>query len=151
MFLELFLYSRYDVTNAFYYREEGRKVVKLLAMDADTDQPTQLVPIASRFTLNTISETSMGVKLDALAEADEYRQKVYGIGDMLLERFLKPWLHDKNLYKWSTMRIKMDKRLKPVHAFTRNVIKKRRQDVAMENLPSNDEGGAGQASVADNM
>lgn len=131
-----------------HFREEGRKVVQLLAKDSDANQPTQLVPIASRFTLNTISETSMGVKLDALEEADEYREKVVGIGDMLLERFLKPWLHDKNLYRWSTLRLKMDRRLKPIHAFTRNVIKKRRQ-LTEESFTS--QGDAQAAAVDDNM
>lgn len=103
--------------------------MQLLKKDSETNEPTILVPLASRFTLNTISETSMGVKLDTLDDADEYRQSVYGIGDLLLERFLKPWLHDKNLYRWSTLRFKMDRRLKPVHAFTRKVIQMRRHQM----------------------
>lgn len=108
-------------------------MVQLLSKDSEASKPTHLVPLASRFTLNTISETSMGVKLDAMPEADEYRRRVYGIGDLLLERFLKPWLHDKKLYNLSTLRLQMDKRLKPVHAFTRSVIKTRRQ-LAVDNL-----------------
>lgn len=108
------------------YREEGTKLVKLLEKDSKESKPTVLAPIASRFTLNTISETSMGVKLDALDEADEYRKQVYGMGELLLERFLKPWLHPPELYRWSVLRLKIDRVLKPIHAFTRNVIKKRR-------------------------
>lgn len=102
-------------------------MAKILEKDSVSKRPTNLAPIASRFTLNTISETSMGIKLDAMDEADEYREQVYGLGSLILERFLKPWLHDKNLYQWSILRRKMDEILKPVHAFTRNVINKRRQ------------------------
>lgn len=131
-------------------REEGKKVVQLLKNDCDAKQPTHLVPLASRFTLNTISETSMGVKLDALSEADEYRQNVYGIGEILLERFLKPWLHDKNLFRWSTLKLKFDRRLKPVHAFTRNVIKTRRQQATEDVSCLGSESSAGQAT-ADNV
>lgn len=102
-------------------------MAKILEKDSVSKQPTNLAPVASRFTLNTISETSMGIKLDAMDEADEYREQVYGLGSLLLERFLKPWLHDKNVYQWSMLRRKMDEILKPVHAFTRNVIIRRRQ------------------------
>lgn len=121
-----------------YFREEGVSMVKILDKDAISKRPTPLAQITSRFTLNTISETSMGVKLDTLdvAEADEYRRNVYDLGGFLLDRFLKPWLHDERVYSFSTLKMRIDKVLKPMHAFTKSLITKRRSANALESLSS---------------
>ena len=76
----------------------------------------------------------MGVKLDDLKEADDYRSKVIGMGDMLLERFLRPWLHDPKVYRWSPLRFRMDRRVAPLHRFTNNVIQTRRQNASPASL-----------------
>lgn len=102
-------------------------MVKIIHKDAASHTPSELTPLASRFTLNTIIETSMGVKMDDLDKGDEYRSQLYGLGGIVLERFLKPWWHSPKTYRLSLLSREMDKILGSVHEFTRNVIKKRRQ------------------------
>lgn len=79
----------------------------------------------------------MGVKLDTIdvVEADEYRKNVYDLGGYLLDRFLKPWVHNETVYSFTTLKMGMDRALKPMHTFTKNLITKRRTTNTFEREP----------------
>lgn len=109
------------------FREERHKLCHQLQIAAENNEAVNLAPTMSKFTLNTVCETSMGVKLDSFTEADAYRRNIYNIGEKILERHLKPWLQVQAIYKWSRNRFQMDALLEPVHRFTRNVIKVHRE------------------------
>lgn len=69
----------------------------------------------------------MGVKLSSIAGADEYRQKLYQIGELLVYRLMRPWMHMDFICKITGYRNALNKLLKPVHAFTANIINQRRE------------------------
>lgn len=119
----------FDILRQFLpiFREERHKLSHQLLIAAENNEAVNLAPTMSKFTLNTVCETSMGVKLDSLTEADAYRSNIYNIGEKILERHLKPWLQIPAIYKWSPNRFQMDALLQPVHRFTRNVITAHRQ------------------------
>lgn len=69
----------------------------------------------------------MGVKLDAYREADEYKQKVYEVGEMLVHRTMSPWLYSDRVYRLLGYEGPLAKSLKPIHHFTRSIIRQRRE------------------------
>ncbi|XP_038107973.1 probable cytochrome P450 4ac1 isoform X1 [Culex quinquefasciatus] len=109
------------------FHEECEKLVERLDEDVDCGQATVLQDVAARFTLNTICEAAMGVKLDSHTMADEYRAKIKEVVGFLIQRVMNPLLFENFTYKLLGFRARLDKALKPIHAFTSNIIKQRRE------------------------
>ncbi|XP_058836641.1 probable cytochrome P450 4ac2 isoform X2 [Topomyia yanbarensis] len=109
------------------FHEECDKLRRQLDADVNQNKCSILQQLAARFTLNTICETAMGVKLDSMTMADEYRSNLQGMIKLLLYRVMNPWLFEDFTYKILGFRAELNKLLKPIHAFTRSVIKQRRE------------------------
>lgn len=73
------------------------------------------------------AETSMGVKMASMAGADEYRKKLYEIGEILVHRLMRPWLISDFVCKITGYQAVLRKLLLPVHAFTTGIINQRRE------------------------
>lgn len=82
--------------------------------------------VSCRFTLNIICETAMGVKLDSMENADEYRTNIYKVGEVLVHRLMRPWLYVEWIYWILGYQRQVDRYLDVVHTFTREIIQKRR-------------------------
>lgn len=141
---EMWLKRRRILTPAFHFgilhhfltvfREECGKLRETLDNNiASGDGVVDLSYTMSNFTLKTICESAMGVKLDSVMDVGKYRRNLHDIGWLILERYIKFWLQIPLVYKWSLNRLRMNKLLKPVHDFTRQVIKKHRQKSALDN------------------
>lgn len=91
-----------------------------------TENTINLAPITSSHTLNIMCGTSMGIKLDSLAEPDEYRNNVYKMGKYLVMRMVSPWLYSDTIYNVLGYRAQLDKPLNKIHTFTRKIIRQRR-------------------------
>ncbi|XP_052860951.1 probable cytochrome P450 4ac1 [Anopheles cruzii] len=109
------------------FQDECRSLITHLGTTSDKGEIVALQPVATKFTLNTICETAMGIKLDSVTMANEYRGKIEAIGTMLLQRLMNPWLFENFSYKLTGLAAKFNKLLQPVHAFTRSIIKQRRE------------------------
>ncbi|EAA11717.4 AGAP006049-PA [Anopheles gambiae str. PEST] len=109
------------------FQEESEQLVRRLDRLADGVQDVVLQPIVTSFALHTICETAMGVKLDAYREADEYKQKVYEVGEMLVHRTMSPWLYSDRVYRLLGYDGPLAKSLKPIHHFTRSIIRQRKE------------------------
>ncbi|XP_034479672.1 cytochrome P450 4p1-like [Drosophila innubila] len=85
-----------------------------------------LSELISRFTLNSICETAMGVKLDDMAEkGDLYRQNFAMIEKCFIKRVSNPFYWNKTMYE--LLGAKEDApALKVVHDFSSEIIAKRR-------------------------
>ncbi|XP_052899277.1 probable cytochrome P450 4ac1 [Anopheles moucheti] len=110
------------------FQEESEKLVRQLDHQADGRQEIVLQSIVTSFALHTICETAMGVKLDAYNEADEYKQKVYEVGEMLVHRTMSPWLYSDRVYRLLGYDRPLAESLKPIHHFTRSIIRQRREN-----------------------
>lgn len=97
-----------------------------------------LLKIIPRFTLNTICETAMGVKLETTQESETYRNQIFKIGELLVYRVVHPYLHNNFLYNLTKLPKILNEHLKPVHSFTWNVIDKRRQKFQKNTTLKND-------------
>lgn len=158
------LHRRRILTPAFHFgvlkqflpvfRGEQEKLRRQLERAAEENLEVDLATTMSTFTLNTICETSMGVKLDTVSGAKEYRRNIFEIGEKILERHLKPWLHITAIYNLSWNRFQMDALLKPVHHFTRKVIRLRRESAAVsesEKLSNGERADGTENVITDNM
>ncbi|KFB44988.1 AGAP006049-PA-like protein [Anopheles sinensis] len=110
------------------FQEESEKLVHQLGPFADGARDVVLQSVVTSFALHTICETAMGVKLDAYNEADEYKKKVYEVGEMLVHRTMSPWLYSDRIYNLLGYDGPLAESLKPIHHFTRSIIHQRRQD-----------------------
>ncbi|XP_017867897.1 PREDICTED: cytochrome P450 4p1-like [Drosophila arizonae] len=90
---------------------------------------SELIP---RFTLNSICETAMGIKLDDMAaKGDRYRHSFSMIEKIFIRRFSNPIYWSDTLYE--LFGSKEDKRfLQDVHDFSSEIIAKRRLLLAQE-------------------
>lgn len=100
---------------------------------ASGDGAVDLSYTMSNFTLNTICESAMGVKLDSVMDVGKYRRSHNDIDWLILEGYLKCWPKIPLIYNWSLYRLRMNKLMKTIHEFTRQVIKKYRQKSALDN------------------
>lgn len=107
------------------FKEESERLVSSLKEFNGTE--VNIVPVATQFTLNTICESAMGVKISGLGnDGIVYRTNIYEAGKMLLSRLLKPWLISDFVYSLLGHKKQLDEILKPVLAFTKAIIKQRR-------------------------
>lgn len=126
------LYSLTPCPVTFTYREETVNLVSHIANQMDRRGTVSLAPTMSQFTLNTMCETSMGIKLDSLDEPDEYRKNIYKIAEHLVMRMVTPWLFSDAIYNFLGYRVQLDKHLNKIHSFTRKIIRTRREKALAE-------------------
>ncbi|XP_034650250.1 LOW QUALITY PROTEIN: cytochrome P450 4p1-like [Drosophila subobscura] len=106
------------------FRAESLKFVQQF-QDQD-ESIVSLSDLIPRFTLNSICETAMGVKLDEMAEkGDKYRAGIHMIEMSFIRRLSNPLLWNKTIYNWFAAKT-YDSFLKVVHDFSSEIIAKRR-------------------------
>ncbi|XP_071042446.1 cytochrome P450 4V2 [Parasteatoda tepidariorum] len=89
-----------------------------------------VVPLITSCTIDIISETAMGVSINAQEEGcNEYVQAVHEIGNVFLIRILRPWLYYDFIFNRTSTGMKLHKSLKIVHNFTRKVIKEKKEEL----------------------
>ncbi|XP_066141715.1 cytochrome P450 4c3-like isoform X2 [Euwallacea fornicatus] len=87
------------------------------------NQPIDVMPIISDFTLATMSETSMGTKVNLLTKTGlKYKSAIQELGNMIMKRSTTPWLWWQKLFDLSPLRKIEKKDLEVLHNFTTNII-----------------------------
>lgn len=127
----------FDVLKEYYevFKEESDKLVTSLRDEAGKE--LNIVPISTQFTLNTICESAMGVKLSDLGnDGIVYRENIYKVGKLLFARLVRPWLRLNWLYSIMGYKKQLDEVLEPVLAFTESIIKRRRQNFVGDESPT---------------
>ncbi|EAA44147.3 AGAP006048-PA [Anopheles gambiae str. PEST] len=130
----------FNILNGFHrtFCEESEKLAAKIDSKWDGCEGAaveiELQSAMSQLTLNTICETSMGVKLDALDGAKEYREGIYRVGEMLLNRAVRPWLYVDWIYWLLGYSRQLQRLLKPLHLFTASIIAQRRDLFAQGKL-----------------
>ncbi|XP_055535728.1 probable cytochrome P450 4ac2 [Wyeomyia smithii] len=129
------------------FHDECAKLNAQLSRAADNGAATELQPLSTEVTLNTICETAMGVKLDSTDTADIYKNNIRKVGKIIQDRVMNPLLFEDSIYKAFGYQAQFDEVLKPIHQFTENIIKQRRdlfhfnvqsiEDLSEENIYTN--------------
>lgn len=123
----------FDILKEYFevFKEESDKLV--LSLREAVGNEVNIVPISTQFTLNTICESAMGVKLSDLGnDGIVYRENIYKVGKLLFLRLIKPWLRVNVLYSILGYKKQLDEVLKPVLQFTESIIKQRKQNFVSE-------------------
>ncbi|XP_070495289.1 probable cytochrome P450 4ac2 [Chironomus tepperi] len=107
------------------FKEESDKLVD--SIRAQCNKKVDIIPISTKFTLNTVCESAMGVKLSELGDDGViYRQNIYAFGKLLVHRIIRPWLHLNFIYSLVGYQKILDRVLSSMHSFTQSIIKKRK-------------------------
>ncbi|CAG9797065.1 unnamed protein product [Chironomus riparius] len=119
------------------FKEESDRLVEVIK--SQKGKEVNIIPISTQFTLNTICESAMGVKLSNLGNTgNKYRDNIYLIGELLVQRILKPWLLVDIIYKLLGYSYQLEQLLRPVHEFTQTIIKSRRNEYLLKKLETQD-------------
>ncbi|KAH0534611.1 hypothetical protein KQX54_005863 [Cotesia glomerata] len=86
----------------------------------------ELLPLLTKFTLNIILESIMGVAIEE-NDMEQYKQSVYEFGETFIYRSFRPWLRSEFLFKLTSKGRQYQKNLKVLHGFTKKIIEKRKQ------------------------
>ncbi|XP_034106031.1 probable cytochrome P450 4p3 [Drosophila albomicans] len=124
------------------FKQESVKVIDLIQNMLDaTDGPCQinLNDIIPRFTLNSICETALGVKLDDCSNGDEYRSNITIAEHSFIKRVINPLMSSDALYNRYGDGVKDIPTLNKLHSFSSSIIEKRRQNFNEENLKEIDD------------
>ncbi|KAL7737633.1 hypothetical protein ACLKA6_007741 [Drosophila palustris] len=113
------------------FKQESVKVINILQRAADnTVGPCEinLNDVIPRFTLNSICETALGVKLDDCSDGDEYRNNITIAEHSFIKRVINPLMSSDALYNRYGDGLKDIPTLKKLHSFSSSIIEKRRQN-----------------------
>nr|NP_001165933.1 cytochrome P450 4AB22 precursor [Nasonia vitripennis] len=88
-----------------------------------------LTPLCSKYTLNIILESAMGIVLDKVDKktADDYKNAVYEIGRIIMYRLARPYIREWMLNPLMNLARVQKRVLKTLHDFTEKVVKDRRE------------------------
>ncbi|XP_050350003.1 cytochrome P450 4C1-like [Nymphalis io] len=120
----------FDILKSFMevFEEQSKNLVKELEKRVSEGlDVVDVSPLISDFTLYTICETAMGVRLDSdKSEAKlKYKDAVLEIGQLVMERLTTIWLHNDFIFSLHPMGKKFAKCLEKVHSFADSVIMER--------------------------
>ncbi|XP_054737394.1 cytochrome P450 4p1-like [Anastrepha obliqua] len=121
----------FDILGHFeeVFKEESQKFVdQLNTIDTNSVLLNEIIP---KFTLNSVCEAALGVKLDEQLDDEQYRASFKMIEEGFIARIRNPFYMIDAIYN-IFMAPKMEKHLKIVHGFSSNIIHKRRPLFAAE-------------------
>ncbi|KAG6452051.1 cytochrome P450 4C1 [Manduca sexta] len=119
-------------------KEKSRDLVERLKKM--TGEDVELMPVVSDFTLYTICETAMGTQLDSdkSAAVVKYKNAILQIGDLLLSRLTKVYLHKEFIFRNLPIGRQFEKCLDVVHSFANGVIMDRKKNRVIKNTEDED-------------
>ncbi|CAG5083863.1 Similar to CYP4C1: Cytochrome P450 4C1 (Blaberus discoidalis) [Cotesia congregata] len=86
----------------------------------------ELLPLVTKFTLNTIVvESTTGVVIGE-KDMEHYKQSVYEFGETFVYRTCRPWLRSEFLFKLTSKGQQYQRNLKDLHSFTKKIIEERK-------------------------
>ncbi|CAL7940661.1 unnamed protein product [Xylocopa violacea] len=108
---------------------EGELLIERLKKEGG---PTvqDLFNLISECTLNTISETAMGISLkdpDMANYQCKYRQAMHDMIQYIIYRMVRPWFYSNAIFNLTPTKWLQSKLLKILHGFSRKIIQERKQ------------------------
>ncbi|GFS48647.1 cytochrome P450 4V2 [Nephila pilipes] len=119
------------------FQEQSSVLVSKL--QALTREPwVDIVPLMTACALDIISETAMGVSINAQdGQNIEYVRAVLEIGDSFMYRALRPWLYPDFIFKWTSYGKRNTANIHLVQALTKKVIKNKKLEMEARNKYTN--------------
>ncbi|KAJ2947942.1 hypothetical protein O0L34_g9735 [Tuta absoluta] len=121
----------FDVLKEFFVTIEDNSNRLIQTLHKTKGESTNLIPVISNYTLNSICETAMGTRLaDIEDEGKSYKDAIYALGYIMVQRFMRIYLLSDFIFNYlSSWGKEQRKHLKTLHEYTSRVIKDRKQYV----------------------
>ncbi|XP_028163543.1 cytochrome P450 4C1-like [Ostrinia furnacalis] len=111
------------------FSKQSEKLANILASSANIGE-VRMWTFLSTYTLDSVCETTMGVKINSLENPDTpFLVAMTNMLHLVCERFFHIWLQPNWMYRLFPQHKKHDYYLKSVHNFADEVIKKKREEV----------------------
>ncbi|RZF39550.1 hypothetical protein LSTR_LSTR001071 [Laodelphax striatellus] len=111
------------------FNEQGKELTKYLSQKSPQETFNVSAPLM-RCTLDSICRTAFGTNMELQSNPDvTFPDDLTISSEMIVERIYKPWLHPDIVFNRTTLGRETSKRVKRIHDFTINVIKKRRTEI----------------------
>ncbi|KPJ11283.1 Cytochrome P450 4c3 [Papilio machaon] len=115
------------------FSQQSEKLASKLT-DYANKGPVKLWNFVSTYTLDSVGETAMGVKINAQDNKDTpFLKSMQIILHLVCERVFHLWLQPDWLYKLFPRYVSHEKNIKVMHDFTNEVISKKREELKLEN------------------
>ncbi|KAJ8915094.1 hypothetical protein NQ315_014349 [Exocentrus adspersus] len=105
---------------------EAENLVKEIEKSCKEPYIDVVKPI-TEFTLCSIVETSMGIKMNEQKSAESYKQALIDLNTIFIHRLARPWLLIKPVYKFSQVYKEEQNLVNVMHTFSNNVIEERKK------------------------
>ncbi|CAH1119101.1 unnamed protein product [Phaedon cochleariae] len=133
------------------FNQETENLVRVFEDNCHESYIDVVKPITD-FTLYSIGETSLGVKLNEYPSSDTYKKAVYEYGHNLTYRIVRPWFYTDFVYSFTTKSKSDRAAIKVLHEFSTKVIKERKKvGVASEHISSISYSGKKRLAMLDLM
>ncbi|XP_070498808.1 cytochrome P450 4d2-like [Chironomus tepperi] len=108
-------------------------------------EPFDIYDVVTLMSLDIISQTAMGVELNAQITNSEYAQTVREMTYIISNRMMHVWKRPAVIFNLTNDKVQHDKYLEVLHGFTRNIIEKRREMIVNEDIdiPDSDDESVG--------
>ncbi|CAH0714226.1 unnamed protein product, partial [Brenthis ino] len=121
-----------------YARTFTEKTEEFLALVQEKvgEAKTDVAPLVTFATLHIMCETAMGTTMqdDIDTIANKYLKAIEILGNSVVHRMVRIWLHFDSIFKWSTMAKVQKKALEDLHVFTTRIIRERRNFLKVNNI-----------------
>lgn len=95
---------------------------------ANTGETFNIQTFITNAALDIISEAAMGISIDVQSQQkNEYVNSIYEISELILHRFVRPYLHFEFIYKLTATGKRFYHCLEVLHSFTNEVIENRKK------------------------
>ncbi|KAF4517615.1 hypothetical protein B566_EDAN002846 [Ephemera danica] len=109
-------------------------IEKLQSASTANPEGIDIVPYITMCTLDIISETAMGVQINAQQDSNStYVSTLHELVNILMQRMFSPWLYPDFIYHLSSLGRRQRQCVKILHDFTRNVIRERQSERNLQN------------------
>ncbi|XP_034938233.1 cytochrome P450 4C1-like [Chelonus insularis] len=107
--------------------EHTNRLVKSLKTESTSEGIIkELHPLLTKFTLNTICESAMGMNITENDEhQNKYKKAVCDFGNLFYYRFVRPWLENDFIFSLTKKGKEQKEILKILHGFSKKIIKER--------------------------
>ncbi|XP_069675175.1 cytochrome P450 4C1-like isoform X1 [Periplaneta americana] len=108
----------------------------------------EIKPYMQLCALDNISETSMGVILNAQrGENLEYVEAIRSMADIVLKRLVRPWLHSDFIFPLTPEGRQQEKNLSILHGLTKRIIKTRKEELQKSTSKTTEDSAEDQCGI----
>ncbi|XP_072390792.1 cytochrome P450 4C1-like [Diabrotica undecimpunctata] len=122
------------------FNKETARLVEIIKQE-NKKSATNIVPLISQTTLNTIAETSFGTTLDLTKKDDKnYVSAIHEMGKIVIYRIVRPWFHTLFMFNiLSSLGARLKEVLSTLHGFTERIVLERSRDFKPFEVNKDDE------------